>query len=51
MQRWNEYIRAPRGPRRADAIPGREQPASEPPDSEFIGAPWFSEYEPLPLAT
>lgn len=47
MQRWKAYMASAEADRRAEAISPREQLPPEPPDSEFIGAPWFPETLPI----
>lgn len=52
MQRWKQYLASTEADRhREDAAPAGEPSTPEPLDSEFIGAPWFPDCEPLPRAT
>jgi hypothetical protein len=52
MQRWKQYMASTEADRhQAEVAPAHEQPAPEPADSEFIGAPWFPDCEPFPRTT
>lgn len=46
MRRWKAYMASSEADRRhAEAKSLSEQPIPDPPDSEFIGAPWFSDFD------